>query len=383
MLNLQTKIARNMKKKFWNIIPGQDGSATLLLYGDVGEGRSVDSSWVVTQLNQLENSYRKIDVRINSKGGEVFSGIAIYNALRNSKADITIFVDGVAASIAAIIALCGKPLYMSPYSKIMLHAVSGGTYGNASDLRQMADQMESIQADLAKMIAGRCGMKAEDVVKKYFDEKDHWMSAKEAVDMKLADGIYKMEDDSDSVPQTEEDIYNFFNQYTVFGSGIKNKEEMALIDDIKTIPSFANVADANGILAQIKELENKATKVDALTQANNSLTARIADLEKKEVENFLNQAVKDGKIREDQKESFGKLMNSDRETTEALINAMKPAQKQTPRIVDDIHPEGDTGLENKSWDELDKENMLSTLKAQNISLFSAKFKEKFGVDYQE
>ena len=86
--------------------------------------------------------------------------MAIYNALRNSKGDITIFIDGVAASIAAIIALCGKPLYMSPYAKLMLHNVSGGTYGNASELRLMADQMEELQNNLATMIAGRLGMEA-------------------------------------------------------------------------------------------------------------------------------------------------------------------------------------------------------------------------------
>ena len=58
----------------------------------------------------------KVDVRINSNGGEVYSGIAIFNALKNSKADITIYVDGIAASMASVIALCGKPVQMSRYA---------------------------------------------------------------------------------------------------------------------------------------------------------------------------------------------------------------------------------------------------------------------------
>lgn len=138
-----------MQTKFFNIIPG-DGDVAILLYGDVGDNQKVDSARVVTELMALASQYRKIDVRINSCGGDVFSGIAIYNALRTSKADITIYIDGIAASIAGIIALCGKPLYMSPYAKLMLHAVSGGTWGNASDLRRTAEMMEACRATLRR-----------------------------------------------------------------------------------------------------------------------------------------------------------------------------------------------------------------------------------------
>ena len=113
----------SMKKKFSNIIKG-DGKTIIMLYGEVGEGCSVDSSRVVSELFAHENQDCKIEVRINSQGGDVFSGMAIYNALRQSKGDITIYIDGVAASIAAIIALCGKPLLMSPYAKLMLQIIS-------------------------------------------------------------------------------------------------------------------------------------------------------------------------------------------------------------------------------------------------------------------
>ena len=184
--------SNTVQKKFFNIIPS-DGEVAILLYGDVGDGQRVDSGRVVAELMALQSQYSKIDVRINSRGGDVFSGIAIYNALRTSKADITVYIDGVAASIAGIIALCGKPLYMSPYAKLMLHSVSGGAWGNASDLRSMAEQMEVLQGDLAAMIAGRCGMDKEEVLAKYFDEKDHWLNANEALEMKLVDGIYDMD----------------------------------------------------------------------------------------------------------------------------------------------------------------------------------------------
>lgn len=369
-----------MKARFFNIIPGE-GSATLLLYGDIGDGDKVESGRIVSELISLQSQYGKIDVRINSRGGDVFSGMAIYNALRQSRSDITIFIDGVAASMAAIIALCGKPLYMSPYAKLMLHSVSGGTWGNASALRQVADQMEQLQKDLAHMIAGRCGMKSREVQEKYFDEKDHWIDAAEAVRMKLADGIYDMESPEEQ-PRTEEDIYHYFNN-RLMTTGPKNKKEMALIDDIKAIPSFNDKEDASAIVAHIKSLESKAIKADALQQANDNYKAQLRGLRKKEVESFLNKAVADGKITKEQIPVMEKLMDKDRETVEAFINSIQPS-KGTPRAVNFINHGSEGGVfEGKSWDELDRQNLLADLKVQDKALFCAKYKEKFGVDYKE
>ena len=87
-----------MKQQFFNTITSDD-EVSILLYGDVGQYQPVDSARVVSELLALSKQYDKIDVRINSNGGDVFSGMAIYNALRTSKANITIYVDGVAASI--------------------------------------------------------------------------------------------------------------------------------------------------------------------------------------------------------------------------------------------------------------------------------------------
>lgn len=369
-----------MASRFFNIIP-KGGDATILLYGDIGDGYKVESGRIVSELLALQAQYNKIDVRINSRGGDVFSGMAIYNTLRQSKSDITIYIDGVAASIAAIIALCGKPLYMSPYAKLMLHSVSGGTWGNASVLRQTADQMEQLQTDLSNMIAGRCGMKAKDVQAKYFDEKDHWIDAKEAVGMKLCDGIYDMET-TEKLPTTTDEIYNFFNNRLV--TEPQNQNEMGLMDEIKAIPSFNDKEDACAIVAHIKALENKATKVDALQKVNEAYKTQIENLQKKEVEAFLNKAVADGKITKEQLPAMEKFMNSDRTAAEEFINNMKPAPSAR-RAVDFINSNSTAseGFSSKSWDQLDKENLLAELKAKDKTLFCAKFKEKFGTDYVE
>ena len=370
-----------MQKQFFNTIPSEGSEVAILLYGDVGDGQRVDSARVVAELRALQAQYDKIDVRINSCGGDVFSGMAIYTALRNSKADITIYIDGVAASIAGVIALCGKPLYMSPYAKLMLHSVSGGAWGNASDLREMAAQMEALQGDLAGMIAGRCGMKKEDVLSVYFDEKDHWLSAREALEIKLIDGIYEMAEEP--VPtQTTEAIYTYFNNRLQM-QPLKQNEEMGLLDSIKKVPSFANMASEDDVLAHIRNLENKATKVDALEKAVNTYKQKLQEVEDKEVTAFIDKAIAEKRITDAQKESFTALMKSDRENTEKLINSMKP---QPERRMIDVYNDGGASpasLTDKTWDELDKAGQLSNLRNADLNAFKAKYKEKFGIDYKE
>ena len=367
-----------MTQRFFNIIPGDD-TVCVLLYGDIGDGQTVDSGRIVGELYALQAQYDKIDVRINSRGGDVFSGIAIYNALRQSKSDITIYIDGVAASIAAVIALCGKPLYMSPYAKLMLHSVSGGVFGNASNLRRTADQIDRLQRDLADMIAERCGLTPDEVISTYFDEKDHWLDASEAVSMGLADGIYDMPH-VESAPESAEDIYNFFNNR--LNSEPQNQQEMALIDDIKAIPSFSDKEDASAIIAHIKTLENKAVNADALQRANEAYKQQIEQLQAKEVEAYLDKAVADGKVTKEQLPTLKKLIAADRAAAEEFINGLKaqPARRATDFIEEGT---GKQGFENKSWDELDRENLLSTLRQTNKELFCAKYKEKFHVDYRE
>lgn len=375
------KNQNTVQKKFFNIIPS-DGEVAILLYGDVGDGQRVDSGRVVAELMALQSQYSKIDVRINSRGGDVFSGIAIYNALRTSKADITVYIDGVAASIAGIIALCGKPLYMSPYAKLMLHSVSGGAWGNASDLRSMAEQMEVLQGDLAAMIARRCGMDKEEVLAKYFDEKDHWLNANEALEMKLIDGIYDM-DGEQVEAKAADDLYAYFNNRLQVQPQ-NNENEMALLESLKSgIPSFANLADENAVLAHARELENKAAKADALAQAVEGYKKKLQDVEDKEIAAVVDKAVAERRITAEQKDSFMALMKTDRENTEKLLASMKA---QPSRRIVDVYREGAStpaNLADKSWDELDKAGQLSELRNADLAAFKAKYKEKFGLEYKE
>lgn len=330
--------------QFFNVIPGEN-SACILIYGEIGEWGSSSSANIVSELIDLEARYDKIDVRINSEGGSVYSGIAIVNAFRNSKADITIYVDGIAASMASVIALCGKPIFMSKYARLMLHSVHGGAYGTADDLKQMIDQMESLEDTLCDMIAGRMGKDKETVKSQYFDGKDHWIKADEALSLGLIDGVF----DVDPVPEnsTPTEIYAIFNNRL---EKPKNKKDEMNLEEIRKRPAFANCATEADVLRQIDWLESEAGKVPGLEEKILAFENKAKETEEAEDDAFLEAAIADERIKETQRAYFKNQLKSDREGTKNHINSLKPKKK----VIENIYtpPAGSESAWDKKMEEI-------------------------------
>ena len=114
--------------------------------------------------------------------------------------------------MASVIALCGKPVEMSKYARLMLHSVSGGCYGNKQDLQRCMEEIESLEGSLSEIYAERLGMSKEEVKQTYFDGEDI-ADRKEALDLGFIDDIY----DADPVPadSTPAQIYTLFNNRLV------------------------------------------------------------------------------------------------------------------------------------------------------------------------
>ncbi len=364
------------KEKFFNIVPTGNGRASVMLYGPIGGKDGVNAEQIASEIAWMEREYPMLDVHINSQGGEVFAGIAIFNAIKNSNCVVNIYVDGLAASIAGIIALCGKPLHMSRYSRLMLHSVSGGCEGDARDMRKCADLIEGLEGTLADMISRKCGMPSEEVKTKYFDGEDHWFTADEALRARLCDDIYDVNGaESLGEAPTNEQIYQFMNS-TLLKSPNQNK--MNPFEELKGLACFKDLSDAD-ILAKVKSLSNEAAKVEALNARVAELEASLQASEAAAVEAYLNQAVSEGRIKAEQLDNYRKLMAADKAATEALINSMPKAAK--PSIADFINKAG-TGaasdLVNMTWDEIDKAERLDELKNNFPDLYKQKFQEAFG-----
>ena len=371
------------KYQFLNVVVASGGRASLMLYGKIGGYDGVNAEMVNAELLALQQEYQDIDVHINSVGGDVFSGIAIYNALRASASNVTIYVDGIAASMAGVIALCGKPLYMSRYSRLMLHQVSGECEGSARDMRKCADLIDGLETSLAEMISAKCGMPADSVKAEFFDGSDHWMTADEAQRRRLCDGIYDLAgSESLGATPTPDAVYAFANSLANKPSNIN---KMDLYNELKKESSFKDLSEEQS-LSQIRTLANEAAKVPALEAKVADLSAKLSSAKENAIAAYLNQAVSDGRISAEQVDTYKALMGADEEHTRKIIDSL-PAKKQQPLSINDLlKNRGGAAaaagekkdLAQMSWDEIDQAERLAELKNEHPDLYKAKYLEKFG-----
>lgn len=166
--------------------------AELLIYGDIGDswwGESVTALSVVQQLQALDAGTTQINVRINSYGGSVSDGIAIYNALKRHSARKVVTVDGVAMSSASLIAMAGDEVQMPSTSLLMIHAPWGFAQGNAQDMRVMADVLDTYASAMAGAYAAKTGKPTADMLALLADGVDHYYTGEQAVAEGFADAV--------------------------------------------------------------------------------------------------------------------------------------------------------------------------------------------------
>lgn len=160
----------------------------LLLYGDFGTNWFVDgivANEVVAALRDYGDA-KPLTVRINSQGGDVFEGVAVYNALRRREGDTTVVVDGLAASIASVVAMAGRSVRMSPASMMMIHEPWTVAAGNAAEMRKTAETLDTVRNALIDAYAGKVSDRqwlADQMA------AETWYTAQEAVDAGLADSV--------------------------------------------------------------------------------------------------------------------------------------------------------------------------------------------------
>jgi len=176
--------------KWYSIQARGTSAAEVFVYGDIGEswdGETVAAKSFVKDINALDVS--GLTVRINSVGGSVPDGLAIYNALRRHKAKVTITIDGLAASIASLIAMAGDEIVMAENAMMMIHAPWSIVGGNAKDLREMADVLDQWANSMAHSYIRPGGLDHDGALALLTDGVDHWFGADEALAAGLVDSI--------------------------------------------------------------------------------------------------------------------------------------------------------------------------------------------------
>lgn len=177
-------------KNWYEIKAKGEKSAEINIYGDIGEswwGESITAIQFVKDLALLD--VEKLTVRINSYGGSVSDGFAIYNAIKRHKAETTIAIDGVAVSIASLIAMSGDKVEMADNALMMIHAPWAYADGNAAALREAADTLDKFASAMSSSYSDKTGKTLEAVMTWLSDGADHWFTAAEALAENLIDSI--------------------------------------------------------------------------------------------------------------------------------------------------------------------------------------------------
>lgn len=183
-----------MSRKFWkwsNAVESNDSE--LVIEGVISsESWWGDEATPAALREELSKHKGDLTVSLNSGGGDVFAGVSMYNALKNYDGSVTVRVDGMAGSIASIIAMAGDKIIMSPGSMMMVHKPWTLAIGNANELEAVKNVLEKIEESMVPIYVARTGM-SEDEISSLLDGRDGqdgtWLTAEEAVSMGFADEL--------------------------------------------------------------------------------------------------------------------------------------------------------------------------------------------------
>lgn len=172
------------KKSWYRIDNKVDGVADIYLYDEIGMW-GIPASQFVNELAEVEAE--TITLHLNSPGGEVFDGIAIYESLRDHPATVNVKIEALAASIASVIAQAGAKIAIAKTASIMIHEAHGFAMGDARDMRKLADELDMVGEIISEVYADRAGGEASDWRERMAAES--WYRGQAAVDIGLADEL--------------------------------------------------------------------------------------------------------------------------------------------------------------------------------------------------
>lgn len=173
------------QKSWFRMQAKEDQTADIYIYDEIG-GWGISARRFTEDLISLGN-LSHINLHIHSPGGEVFDGIAIYNQLKNHSATITVFIDGLAASMASVIAMVGDTVIMPKNAMMMIHKPWGVSWGDANDMREYADLLDKLENVLIPAYVAKTGKTTEEITAML--EQETWLDGDECVEHGFADKV--------------------------------------------------------------------------------------------------------------------------------------------------------------------------------------------------
>ena len=179
---------KSLKTSRFEINNKASDKAEILLYGPIGSSMwdedAISAKQFSDELKKLPDTVKEIHLRVNSPGGSVFEGHTIYERLKQHKAKVVVYIDGLAASIASVIAMAGDEIHMGEGSFMMIHRPWTMAVGNASEMERQINLLEKLENSMTNIYSKKTGLSVADISNKLQD--DFWMNADESVDFGFA-----------------------------------------------------------------------------------------------------------------------------------------------------------------------------------------------------
>jgi ATP-dependent Clp endopeptidase proteolytic subunit ClpP len=265
---------KNLTDMNWyNIKNSVNNSTEVVIYDEIGNW-GVDSKSFIEEIKEI--STEEILLRINSPGGSVIDGLAIHDAIKRMPQKVTAKIEGLAASIASIIALAADEVTMSQNSLFMIHNVWGGETGGAKDMRKAADLMDKMSDRLVNIYVSKTG-KDESEIRNWMDEET-WFTADEALE---AGFINSIEEPIALAAKFDVSNLDYKNTSLVVDMFNSNKKLFKMEKHFEELKNFISDLFSNKVedVAEFKVLDN-----EEVTEKMNSLEEMINNSNKENSE---------------------------------------------------------------------------------------------------
>lgn len=353
-------------------------TATIIMYGEIRQYRdnlqNYTQEFAATLMELEAEKFTTLFIRLNSSGGSVQEGNAIWNSIRSSKMRTVALVDGIAASMAGILLFAFDVVEVAANSRGMLHGVRGGSYGTSEQLRLDAELMDSMTEDFIRVASEKMPFTAEEIREKI--KKDWWLTAQQMVDYGIASKIYN------GVVQMEtpdgDDLQAIYNRFqarlvAVWDNSKTSNEEIMYSEIFKKSLGLEASATDTEVEAKVKELQAKANEAE-------TLVAQIEAQQNAHKKALIDAAIQERKILAKDRDVYDGMAAN---IVERVLGTLQPQMKPSSIINQQNSGGGSDNEKITNWKELvaKGDDFFERFKAENVGEYSKLYFSEFGFPY--
>ncbi len=357
---------------------------TLSCYGIIWNG---DGKCFVDYFNRLENDYDHINIRLHTYGGDVFDGNIIYNTIAKSSLSVTIYVDGIAASMGAIILLSSADVRIAENGYVMIHAPSGYSSGQAKNHESTAHLLRVVEDNFKKKLKARTGLSDAKVAEMM--NGDNWYSAQEALNLGLVSEIVpsvveKVKVSEEPKQLGEMEMSNLYASLllptNMRNSNFQNQDNMQ-----KELIDALGLQGVNAQSSKTAVIDAVKGIVNGYKQDAENAKKELQDYKDKEITSLVADAKENGLIKDEDVATYTKIGKDSGVEALRTVLGTKKVTPQAPNITDLLN-NGGGGSEDATranwdfdtWQEKDQKGLEAMAKNEPErfqKLLNAKYKK--------